>query len=152
MEQLLARNVRTVADVRLTPLSRKPGFSKTKLTGALAEAGIGYRHLRALGNPKENRPPFWEGRATEGRAVFRSMLNKDPAPQALSRIWRKQGRPPAPGDPAFTINLFTARNLALPAARIWPVRCSYLPEWASSPEAGQPGYGSPEIELSYMGQ
>ncbi|SES32052.1 Uncharacterized conserved protein, DUF488 family [Streptomyces sp. yr375] len=87
VEQLLARNVRTVADVRLTPLSRKPGFSKTKLTGALAEAGIGYRHLRALGNPKENRPPFWEGRATEGRAVFRSLLDKDPAPQALDELF-----------------------------------------------------------------
>ncbi|MYS69617.1 DUF488 family protein [Streptomyces sp. SID5926] len=87
VEQLLVRNVRTVADVRLTPLSRKPGFSKTKLTGALTEAGIGYRHMRALGNPKENRPPFWEGRAAEGRAVFRSLLDQDPAPQALDELF-----------------------------------------------------------------
>jgi hypothetical protein len=29
-----------VADVRLTPISRKKGFSKTRLGQALAEAGI----------------------------------------------------------------------------------------------------------------
>ncbi|MEU1258773.1 DUF488 family protein [Streptomyces chartreusis] len=87
VEQLLIQHVDTVADVRLTPLSRKPGFSKTKLTGALAEAGIGYRHLRALGNPKENRQPFWDGRAAEGRAAFRNLLGRQPAPQALDELF-----------------------------------------------------------------
>ncbi|MDH6436043.1 hypothetical protein M2158_004583 [Streptomyces sp. SAI-144] len=52
VEQLLARNVRTVADVRLTPLSRKPGFSKTKLTGVLAEAGISYRPCGRWATPR----------------------------------------------------------------------------------------------------
>jgi transcriptional regulator with XRE-family HTH domain len=84
--RLVDRGVGTVADVRLTPLSRKPGFSKTRLTGVLGEAGIGYRHLRALGNPKENRPPFWDGRAEEGREVFRRLLQQDPAPAALEEL------------------------------------------------------------------
>lgn len=44
--------VHLLADVRLTPLSRKRGFSKSKLSEALQQAGIRYEHLRELGNPK----------------------------------------------------------------------------------------------------
>ncbi len=56
---LLARHrVDELIDVRLTPSSRKPGFSKTRLSEALADAGIAYRHLRELGNPRENREGF----------------------------------------------------------------------------------------------
>ncbi|TQK97553.1 helix-turn-helix protein [Streptomyces puniciscabiei] len=58
---LLDSRIDVVADVRLTPISRKKGFSKTRLGQALAEAGIEYTHLRGLGNPKENRAPFWDG-------------------------------------------------------------------------------------------
>ena len=50
--------VEVLVDVRLNPISRKPGFSKNPLSRALAEAGIGYRHERELGNPRENRDPF----------------------------------------------------------------------------------------------
>jgi uncharacterized protein (DUF488 family) len=41
--------------VRDLPLSRRPGFSKRQLAAGLAEAGIGYVHLRALGTPPEGR-------------------------------------------------------------------------------------------------
>ena len=59
---LLADNaVELLVDVRLNPISRKKGFSKTALTLALADAGIEYRHERGLGNPKENREPFRQG-------------------------------------------------------------------------------------------
>jgi hypothetical protein len=34
--------------VRLTPVSRKPGLSKTKLSEALAAVDIGYVHHRAV--------------------------------------------------------------------------------------------------------
>lgn len=47
--------VRQVIDVRQLPLSRRPGFSKRPLQAGLAEAGIGYVHLRALGTPPEGR-------------------------------------------------------------------------------------------------
>ena len=50
--QLLEQGVPVLVDVRLTPPSRKPGLSKTKLSEALAAVGIGYVHHRALGNPK----------------------------------------------------------------------------------------------------
>src|SRR5215207_9030672 len=39
-------------DVRELPMSRRKGFSKTALGGALTEAGISYRHEKELGSPK----------------------------------------------------------------------------------------------------
>ncbi|NEB04259.1 DUF488 family protein [Streptomyces sp. SID13726] len=75
-----------VVDVRLTPISRKPGFSKTRLREALHGAGIDYVHLRALGNPKDNRAPFWEGRLEEGRARFRSLLVAEEAEAELTQL------------------------------------------------------------------
>lgn len=44
-------NVSRVVDVRELPLSRRRGFSKTKLRQTLQDAGIEYVHLRAAGNP-----------------------------------------------------------------------------------------------------
>ena len=84
--ELSEAGVTMVADVRLTPLSRKPGFSKTKLGQHLGEAGIDYLHLRSLGNPKDNRPPFWEGRIEEGRARFRTLLEAPGAVSALTEL------------------------------------------------------------------
>jgi uncharacterized protein (DUF488 family) len=52
---LVGAGVEVLADVRALPLSRRPGFSKTALAGALAGAGITYRHFRALGTPADGR-------------------------------------------------------------------------------------------------
>lgn len=52
---LTVAGVERVINVRALPLSRRPGLSKTPLKGALAEAGIDYVHLRALGTPAEGR-------------------------------------------------------------------------------------------------
>ncbi|MEW2029469.1 DUF488 family protein [Streptomyces roseifaciens] len=83
---LVESRIDVVADVRLTPISRKPGFSKARLGQALAVAGIEYIHLRALGNPKDNRAPFWDGRISVGRARFRSLLQSDEAQADLDRL------------------------------------------------------------------
>ena len=90
VEQLVAelhrQGVGVLVDVRLTPLSRKPGLSKKRLTAHLEDAGIQYLHLKALGNPKDNRSHFWEGRVADGCRAFAEML-KSPEPQsALARI------------------------------------------------------------------
>ena len=61
IEMLTRNQVDVLVDVRLNPISRKRGFSKTKLASALADAGIEYRHERDLGNPKENRDLFRQG-------------------------------------------------------------------------------------------
>ena len=55
---LSAAGVEIVVDVRLTPLSRKPGLSKTKLAETLRQAAIGYVHLPQLGNPRDNRDAY----------------------------------------------------------------------------------------------
>jgi uncharacterized protein (DUF488 family) len=52
---LLDHGVGIVLDVRETPWSRKPGFSKAVLESALASSGIRYAHLRSCGNPTEIR-------------------------------------------------------------------------------------------------
>jgi uncharacterized protein (DUF488 family) len=86
IETLVRAGIDTVADVRLNPISRKPGFSKNRLSALLGEAGIGYRHLRSLGNPKDNRAPFWEGRVREGRAAFRNLLDSEEASRQLDDL------------------------------------------------------------------
>ncbi|WP_026316247.1 DUF488 family protein [Actinokineospora enzanensis] len=85
---LVQRGVRTLVDVRLTPLSRKRGFSKRALAEAAASVGIDYVHLRGLGNPKENRPGF-AGDATAlaaARANYRDLVTADTAAGDLARI------------------------------------------------------------------
>jgi len=44
-----------ILDIRALPLSRKPGFSKTKLAERLNLAGVRYIHLAELGTPKNIR-------------------------------------------------------------------------------------------------
>ena len=58
---LQGAGVELVADVRAIAASRRPGFAKSALAANLAEAGIAYRHFRALGTP------------TEGRAAARAL-------------------------------------------------------------------------------
>ena len=48
-------NIEYIIDVRALPLSRKPGFSKTKLAQKLQSADIQYIHLGELGTPKDIR-------------------------------------------------------------------------------------------------
>jgi uncharacterized protein (DUF488 family) len=44
-----------VVDIRETPWSYKPGFSKKPLSLGLEHAGIKYIHLKSAGNPAQNR-------------------------------------------------------------------------------------------------
>lgn len=55
IERLGAARVAVLADVRAVPNSRRPGFSKNILAASLAEAGIAYLGLKALGTPAEGR-------------------------------------------------------------------------------------------------
>ena len=52
---LSAAGIATLIDVRDRPQSRRPGFSKNQLAVGLAEAGIRYVGLKALGTPPEGR-------------------------------------------------------------------------------------------------
>jgi uncharacterized protein (DUF488 family) len=55
IQALQTRGISLLLDIRMTPISRKKGFSKTALSQAVTSAGMSYQHLRALGSPKELR-------------------------------------------------------------------------------------------------
>jgi uncharacterized protein (DUF488 family) len=60
LHTLRMHGVRSLVDVREFPLSRKRGFSKTPLRQLLAEAGVAYLHVPALGCPKPIRDRYRE--------------------------------------------------------------------------------------------
>ena len=60
IQTLTNNNIEQVLDVREIPISRKPGFSKSKLTDILNNAGIAYVHMKELGSPKEIRDNLHE--------------------------------------------------------------------------------------------
>ncbi|MFC4012644.1 DUF488 family protein [Nonomuraea purpurea] len=88
VRRLSQNGVTLLIDVRLTPISRKRGFSKTVFSAALADAGIAYEHMRELGNPKWNRAGFAGSPAELGsaRAFYAQYLNQDDARHCLERI------------------------------------------------------------------
>ncbi|HSK48847.1 MAG TPA: DUF488 domain-containing protein [Coriobacteriia bacterium] len=76
-DELLANGVQTVVDVRELPLSRRPGWSKRSLAEKLAERGLGYVHMRALGTPAPLRHGLRDGSLPfhEFAPQFRAMLD-----------------------------------------------------------------------------
>lgn len=86
--------VGTLIDVRDAPVSRKPGFSKHSLAAALERAGIGYVHLRWLGNPKPGREA---GRAGDIETYHRIFFARLAMPEAQAAL-AEAGRLAAAGD------------------------------------------------------
>src|SRR5215212_12014866 len=74
--------VERVIDVRALPLSRRPGFSKTPLRGALEAAGIEYVHLKALGTPAEGRSAARAGRHADLERIYAGQLE---LPEAIAQ-------------------------------------------------------------------
>lgn len=72
--------VTLVVDIRAIAASRRKGFSKNQLAAHLAEAGIGYRHLRGLGTPKRGRDAAHSGDLTTFERVFLTHMEE---PEAL---------------------------------------------------------------------
>lgn len=73
--------VRRLIDVRAVPNSRRPGFSKTPLRNALAEVGIEYVHLRALGTPAAGREAARAGRKADLERIYTGQLE---TPEAMA--------------------------------------------------------------------
>ena len=78
---LQVAGVERVIDVRAVPNSRRPGFSKTPLRSALAEVGIDYVHLRALGTPAAGREAARAGRKAELEEIYAGQLE---TPEAMA--------------------------------------------------------------------
>jgi len=79
--------VEVLVDVRLTPLSRKPGLSKNHIATRLGAAGIDYLHLPQLGNPRDNRDGFRRG-DDAAVAKYRDVLRTPDGQAALDQLLR----------------------------------------------------------------
>lgn len=93
--KLDAWRVKTLFDVRLNPMSRKRGFSKSALRAALEGHGIAYVHLAALGNPRDNREGYGElgtVPAESARQTYAQRLANDEAQEAIDRIVKAADR------------------------------------------------------------
>ena len=82
LDALKTAGVERVIDVRAVPNSRRPGFSKTPLRNALAEAGMDYAHLRALGTPADGRAAARAGRHDELQRIYAGQLE---LPEAIAQ-------------------------------------------------------------------
>lgn len=85
IRQLESLGVDVLVDVRLNPISRKRGMSKTALSAALEDAGIRYIHHRELGNPKDNRDGYRSGDRAAYRR-FEKILGLPAAVGALAHV------------------------------------------------------------------
>ena len=83
--ELEAAEVELLIDVRAVAASRRPGFSKNSLAGALKERGIDYVHFRALGTPAAGREAARKGRIAEMRRIFEEQLQTAEAELALEQ-------------------------------------------------------------------
>lgn len=81
-----AAGITCLVDVRDLPVSRRKGFAKTALAAALAEAGLGYRHLKALGNPKPGRDAARAGRIAEYQRLYRAHLASEIGKAGLAEL------------------------------------------------------------------
>jgi len=82
---LKTAGVEVVIDVRAVASSRRAGFSKTLLAASLAEAGIGYVHLRGLGTPKAGRQAVRAGHVAEMEAIYEAHLQEPLAQLELAQ-------------------------------------------------------------------
>ncbi len=92
---LQAAGVQRVIDVRAVPLSRRPGFSKNVLRNGLAEVGIAYFHLKALGTPPEGREAARKGRHAELERIYAGQLELPEAMVAIGQMGELAAQKPS---------------------------------------------------------
>ena len=83
-DALLDAGTRLLIDVRAVAASRRAGFSKRLLAGALAEAGINYLHLQPLGTPKAGRDAVRRGDVGTMHRIFQAHMTGDRSQAALA--------------------------------------------------------------------
>lgn len=76
--------VSLLLDVRERAQSRRPGFSKRALGEALQDAGIGYRHIKQLGDPKAGRDAARRGDMASFREIFGTHIDLDDSKAAVA--------------------------------------------------------------------
>ena len=83
---LAAAGVNFVVDVRAVAISRKVGFSKTALSERLRGRGLGYIHLRGLGDPKAGRDAARAGEMDLFRQIYGEHLTTSAAKADLAKL------------------------------------------------------------------
>lgn len=78
--------VSLLVDVRDHPWSRRPEFCRKALQNGLAGEGVGYVHLKALGNPKEGRDAARDGDTATYHAVMAAQLGSTVGRDALAYV------------------------------------------------------------------
>ncbi len=114
---LRASGATRLIDVRAIPQSRKPGFSKRMLAASMAEAGIAYTHLRALGTPKPGRIAARHGDADGLARIYEAHLAAPEACAALAEAAALTAAEPCcllcfEADPALCHRSIVAARLA----------------------------------------
>ncbi|WP_270934451.1 DUF488 domain-containing protein [Falsiroseomonas oryzae] len=117
--------VTTLVDVRALANSRRPGFAKRALSAALEEAGIGYRHLPALGTPAAGRQAARSGRPEAMRRIFAAHLAGTEPQAALAELGALARLEPVcllclEADPAQCHRTLVAEALGLPVRHLAP--------------------------------
>ena len=116
LDALRTAGVERVIDVRAVPNSRRPGFSKTPLRNALAEAGIDYVHLRPLGTPADGRAAARAGRIEDLERIYAAQLDLPEAIVAAQQMRRFNGVLTFELESADAVNEFLARSKLVSAA------------------------------------
>lgn len=85
-DTLTRAGVDLLVDVRAVAASRRPGFSKTALAAGVADQGIAYVHMRALGTPKDGRLAARSGDHAGLMRIYEAHLETPPAQAALEEL------------------------------------------------------------------
>lgn len=120
---LKAAGVERLIDVRAVPLSRKPGFSKNMLKNGLAEAGIDYVNLKALGTPPAGREAARKGRHADLERIYVGQLDLPEAIVAAAQMLELAAEKPSAllcfeRDPSGCHRSLLLRTMAPDAERI----------------------------------
>jgi uncharacterized protein (DUF488 family) len=86
LRTLKAAGIQQLADVRAIAVSRKAGFSKTRLAARLADEGIQYLHFVSLGDPKPGREAARAGQLDLFRTIYNAHIKTDDAREALKEL------------------------------------------------------------------
>jgi uncharacterized protein (DUF488 family) len=81
VERLQQSRIEELVDVRASPYSRRPGFSKKRLAASLVAAGIEYRHEPLLGNAFRDVEDF-----AAAMALMRHHLATGEPAEAVARL------------------------------------------------------------------
>jgi uncharacterized protein (DUF488 family) len=118
--------IATVVDVRAIANSRRPGFAKRALSAALAEAGIGYDHMPALGTPAAGRQAARAGKAAVMHRIFLRHLAGVEPQAALAELKERAVRETVcllclEADPAICHRTLVAEAVGLPIRHLAPL-------------------------------